>query len=99
VKHYKSNMKKYGMLSAVVVVGIGTTLLLVFNKDNKDKVEGTSQLSTSNGEIQVDAIANKANTKEGVDGTPTSKKAAENQQAQKQEERVEDIRRMFQGTK
>jgi hypothetical protein len=93
VKHYKSYMKKYGMLSAVVVVAIGTTLLLVFNKDNKDKVEGTSQMSASNGEIQVDTTANKANPKAGVNGTPTSKKAAEKQQ---QEERVEDIRRMFQ---
>ncbi|MCM3693162.1 hypothetical protein [Neobacillus niacini] len=95
MKHYKRYMKKYGMISAVVVVVVvGTTLFLVFNKDNKDKVDGNSQLSASRGEIQVDPIANKANPKVGENGTPTSKRAAENQQAKKQEELVEEIKKM-----
>jgi hypothetical protein len=88
-------MKKYGMISAVVVVVIGTTLLLVFNKDNKEKVVGTTQVTASQEEVQVDPIANKANPKVGVNGTPTSNKAAENQQAQKQEEILEDIKKMI----
>jgi hypothetical protein len=95
LKHYKRYMKKYGMISAVVVVVAGTILLLVFNKDNKDKVDGTAQMSASNGEIQVDPIANKANPKVGENGTPTSKKGAETQQAKKQEEILEDIKKMI----
>jgi membrane protein involved in colicin uptake len=94
LKHYKRYMKKYGMISAVVVVVAGTTLLLVFNMDNKEKVVGTSQIAASQGEIQVDPIANKANPKIGVNGTPTSNKEAENQQAKKQEEILEEIQKM-----
>ncbi|MEH6993743.1 hypothetical protein V7075_13675 [Neobacillus drentensis] len=94
MKHYKRYMKKYGMISAVVVVVAGITLLLVFNMDNKEKVVGTSQITASQGEIQVDPIANKANPKVGVNGTPTSNKEAENQQAKKQEELLEEIQKM-----
>jgi hypothetical protein len=95
LKHYKRHMKKYGMISAVVVVVAGTTLLLVFNMDNKEKVVGTSQMSASQGEILADPIANKANPKVGVNGTPTSNKEAENQQAKKQEELLKEIEKMF----
>jgi membrane protein involved in colicin uptake len=94
LKHYKRHMKKYGMISAVVVVVAGTTLLLVFNMDNKEKVVGTSQITASQGEIQVDPIANKANRKVGENGTPTSKKGEETQQAKKQEEILEEIQKM-----
>lgn len=87
-------MKRYGMISAVVVVVAGITLLLVFNMDNKEKVVGTSQITASQGEIQVDPIANKANPKVGVNGTPTSNKEVENQQAKKQEELLEEIQKM-----
>ena len=85
------------MISAVVVVVVvaGTTLLLVFNMDNKEKVVGTSQITASQGEVQVDPIANKANPKVGENGTPTSKKGAETQQAKKQEEILEDIKKMI----
>jgi hypothetical protein len=95
LKHYKRHMKRYGMISAVVVVVAGTTLLLVFNKDNKEKVGGISQMSASQGEILADPIANKANPKVGVNGTPTSNKEAENQQAKKQEELLKEIEKMF----
>ncbi|TDL61490.1 hypothetical protein E2R56_29245 [Rhodococcus qingshengii] len=94
MKHYKRYMKKYGMISAVVVVVAGTTLLLVFNKDNKEKAGGISQMSASQGEILADPIANKANPRVGVNGTPTSNKEAENQQAKKQEEILEEIQKM-----
>lgn len=94
MKHYKRYMKRYGMISAVVVVVAGITLLLVFNMDNKEKVVGTSQITASQGEIQVDPIANKANPKVGVNGTPTSNKEVENQQAKKQEELLEEIQKM-----
>jgi membrane protein involved in colicin uptake len=87
-------MKKYGMISAVVVVVAGTTLLLVFNMDNKEKVVGTSQMSASQGEILADPIANKANPKVGENGTPTNKKREETQQGKKQEEILEEIQKM-----
>lgn len=80
MKHYKRYMKKYGMISAVVVVVIGTTLLLVFNKDNKDKVDGTTEMTASKEEIPVETVSNKAN------GIPTNKKA---------EETLEEIKKMF----
>jgi hypothetical protein len=95
LKHYKRYMKKYGMISAVVIVVAGTTLLLVFNKDNKEKAGGISQMTASQGEILADPIANKANPKVGVNGTPTSNKEAENQQAKKQEEILEEIQKML----
>jgi hypothetical protein len=95
LKHYKRHMKRYGMISAVVVVVAGTTLLLVFNKDNKEKAGGISQMSASQGEILADPIANKANPKVGVNGTPTSNKEAENQQAKKQEELLKEIEKMI----
>lgn len=82
------------MISAVVVVVAGTTLLLVFNKDNKEKAGGISQMSASQGEILADPIANKANPKVGENGTPTSNKEAENKQAKKQEEILEEIQKM-----
>jgi hypothetical protein len=91
LKHYKRFMKKYGMISAVVA---GTTLLLVFNKDNKEKAGGISQMSASQGEILADPIANKANPMVGVNGTPTSNKEAENQQAKKQEEILDEIQKI-----
>jgi hypothetical protein len=49
-------MKKYWILSAAVVVAIGATLLLVFNKDKE-----SSQIASSGGEIQAEPAANKAN--------------------------------------
>jgi membrane protein involved in colicin uptake len=95
LKHYKRYMKRYGMISALVVVVAGTILLLVFNKDHKEKAGGTPQMTASTGEVQVDPIANKANPKVGENGTPTSKKGAETQQAKKQEEILEDIKKMI----
>ena len=92
MKHYKRYMKKYGMISAVVVVVAGTILLLVVNKDNKDKAGGVSKMTASNGEIQVDATANKADPKVGENGRPISR--AESQLAKKQEEILEEIQKM-----
>jgi hypothetical protein len=80
-------MKKVWMISAVVVVVIGTTLLLVFSKDKSNE---TSQKASSGGDVIADSGTNKANPKAGVTGNPISNKAEE-----KQEETIEEVRRMF----
>ncbi|MFP7298690.1 hypothetical protein [Neobacillus niacini] len=94
MKQYKRYMKKYGMITAAVVVVVGATLFLALNKDHKDKVDGKPQMTAGRGEVQVDPVANKANPKVGENGTPTSKRAAESQQAKHQEEIIEEIKKM-----
>lgn len=53
-------MKKYWILSAAVVVAVGATLLLVFNKD---KAEESSQMASSEEKVQAEPVANKTNPK------------------------------------
>ncbi|MDR7079600.1 hypothetical protein J2Y03_004658 [Neobacillus niacini] len=50
-------MKKYWIISAVAVVGIGTTMLLVFNKENKEH----SAVESSGENIVVNQVVNKTN--------------------------------------
>lgn len=61
-------MRKYWILSGVVVVVIGAALLLVFSKD---KAGESAKMTASKGEIQVETVSNTAK------GLPTNKKAEE----------------------
>ncbi|WHZ02864.1 hypothetical protein QNH48_28760 [Neobacillus sp. YX16] len=92
-------MKKYWILTAGVVVVVGTTLLLVMNKDKKEtasggqKTEETVQRTSSGGKIVADQAANTANPKVDIEGTPLNQKASA--VVEKQEEMIEDIKKMY----
>ncbi|MFB3164825.1 hypothetical protein ABLO26_26040 [Neobacillus sp. 179-J 1A1 HS] len=58
-------MKKYWIFSAAVIIVIGTTFLLVLNKDNKEKAGEPAQIASGGGEMQAALAANKANPKFG----------------------------------
>jgi hypothetical protein len=68
-------MKKYWISSAVVVVVLGTSLLLVFNKDKKEPASGeqtageTSQMANRN---LTDKAAIAANPKASEKPLPTA---------------------------
>lgn len=80
-------MKKYWVISAIGVVAIGTTLLLVLNKDKKETASGekveSSQTADSGGKTAVTAVNSKAGTK----GIPS--------EIEKQNETINDIKRMY----
>ena len=80
-------MKKYWLITTGVVVVIGSTLLLVLNKDKKETASGekveSSQMADSGGKTAVTAV----NSKAGEKGVPSEK--------EKHDETINDIKRMF----
>jgi hypothetical protein len=90
-------MKKYWISSAVVVVVLGTSLLLVFNKDKKEPASGeqtageTSQMANRN---LTDKAAIAANPKAGEKPLPTAM-SNDGKQDENQEDLINDIKKIY----
>jgi ABC-type cobalt transport system substrate-binding protein len=90
-------MKKYWISSVIVVVVIGTSLLLVFNKDKKEPAGGdqkAGELSQIPNKEITDKVAITANPKASEKPLPSemSNTAA---QDDKQEDLIDDIKKMY----
>jgi hypothetical protein len=90
-------MKKYWISSAVVVVVLGTSLLLVFNKDKKEPASGeqtageTSQMANRN---LTDKAAIAANPKASEKPLPTAM-SNDGKQDENQEDLINDIKKIY----
>ena len=90
-------MKKYWISSAVVVVVLGTSLLLVFNKDKKEPASGeqtageTYQMANRN---LTDKAAIAANPKASEKPLPTAM-SNDGKQDENQEDLINDIKKIY----
>ncbi|MDM5329800.1 hypothetical protein [Neobacillus sp. CF12] len=90
-------MKKYWVTTAVVVVVIGTSLLLVFNKDKKEPVGREQPAGVSTQMVNkdlADKAATSANPKASEKPLP-AEISNDSQQGEKQEDLINDIKKMY----
>jgi hypothetical protein len=90
-------MKKYWVTSAVVIVVIGSSLSLVFNKDKKEPASGKQTAGESsqmvNKEI-ADQATIAANPKASEKPLP-AEMSNDDKQDEKQEDLIDDIKKMY----